>query len=176
MEFRRCQTIHRFVSFVLPTTLLLCLYATSTRRAVDTPANCDYSPDYAGCTEIYRAVSKKFASKEPLLAAAVVESIDAPINGSPRSAGWLLRKAMDAVLQRADGQEVRAALTAAINKGMPLWNSGGIKLSTSKLLNPICFILPTLLGYSVCHARPREGQCTPVNCNHHTRQITLVVP
>ena len=91
-----------------------------------------HSPDYAGSTGIYRAVCKQFAAREPLLAAAVVESIDAPVDGSPRSAGWMLRAAMDAVLQREDGQEVRAALAAAISRGVPMWNSGGAKPSTHK--------------------------------------------
>ena len=57
------------------------------------------SPDYAGCTKIYRNVCKRFAASEPMLAAAVAESIGARVDGSPGSAGWVLRKAMDAVLQ-----------------------------------------------------------------------------
>ena len=58
-----------------------------------------HSPDYAGCTKIYRDVCKRFAASEPLLAAAVAESIGAPVDESSESAGWVLRKAMDAVLE-----------------------------------------------------------------------------
>ena len=55
----------------------------------------------------------------------MVESIGAPVDGSSGSAGWVLKTAMDAVLQRVDGQEVRAALTAAIDTGSSMWNAGG---------------------------------------------------
>ena len=48
---------------------------------------------------IYRAVCKQFAASEPLLASAVAESTGARVDGSPGSAGWILRHAMDAVLQ-----------------------------------------------------------------------------
>lgn len=57
--------------------------------------------DFAGCTRVYRGVCAQYAAADPRLAAAVAQSLDAPVDASATSAGWLLRRAMDAVLQPA---------------------------------------------------------------------------
>ena len=59
------------------------------------------SGDYAGCARAYHAVATHFARGEPLLAEALAAAEGQPEDESFESQGWILRRALDQVVDRS---------------------------------------------------------------------------
>jgi len=94
--------------------------------------------DTKGCAQVYMAVALKHSNEDVRLERAIERAREAPSDSSSLSAGWILRRAFDAVLssrapvQRASQRSSTMVrdIETAIQRGVPLWNRGDISACT----------------------------------------------